>query len=95
MSPTTYYHNKKNKCWIIHATNEITSIKFYGWDEEDVIKYICENAPYDCIGDLCMGRGLVGYHANRFGKNFVGTEINKKRLAVLLDGIETGVHKYK
>jgi hypothetical protein len=94
VSPTTYYHSKKNVCWIIHATNTTETISFDGWDEEDAIKFICENVDYNCIGDLCMGRGLVGFHANKAGKSFVGTEINKKRLAVLLDGIETGKHKY-
>ena len=35
-----------------------------------------------------MGQGLVGWNAYKNGKKFVGTEINKKRLAVLVDKIE-------
>lgn len=84
---TTYYHNKNNKCWVISCSNEQAKYPFDGMDEEDVIQWICKNVDYDCIGDLCMGRGLVGYHAFLNDREFVGTEINKKRLAVLLDNI--------
>lgn len=34
-----------------------------------------------------MGRGLVGVNAYKNGKRFVGTELNHKRLAVLLERI--------
>lgn len=84
---TTYYHNKNNKCWVISCSNEQTKYPFDEMDEEDVIQWICKNVDYNCIGDLCMGRGLVGYHAFLNDRKFVGTEINKKRLAVLLDNI--------
>lgn len=30
-------------------------------------------------------RGMVGYYSNAAGKPFVGTELNKKRLAVLME----------
>ena len=36
-----------------------------------------------------MGRGLVGVNAYKNGKRFVGTELNHKRLAVLLERIVT------
>jgi len=85
-----YYNNRKNKCYIIQATNEELN-KYYenlnDIDEEKAIKWICQNHQYDCIGDLCMGRGLVGKYAYLNGKSFVGTELNKKRLAVLIDFI--------
>lgn len=87
---STYYHNKKNKCWVILATNEpILHIidNFNGLDEETIIEKICESVPFTCIGDLCMGRGLVGWNAYKNGKNFVGTELNPKRLAILVDKI--------
>lgn len=85
---TTYYHNKKNKCYIISCSNEpLRDYPFEGMDEEDVIAWICENVDFNCIGDLCMGRGLVGKHAFNNNKPFVGTELNKKRLAVLVDYI--------
>ena len=57
-------------------------------DETDIIKWICENVDYDCIGDLCMGRGTVGIWSNANGKSFVGTELNENRLAVMIHKIE-------
>lgn len=88
MNESTYYHNKKNKCWIIQGCyKENDLIEFNGIDEENVIKKICKEVNYNCIGDLCMGRGLVGFNAYKNKKKFVGTEINKKRLAILIDNI--------
>ena len=46
--------------------------------------------PYKIIGDLCMGRGLVGFYANKYNRPFVGIEFNKKRLAVLVHRINVG-----
>jgi hypothetical protein len=90
---SSYYHTKENKCYIIHCTNiyKEKNLKLDYIDEEDIIKYICENINFNCIGDLCMGRGLVGFYANMFNKKFVGTELNKKRLAVLLDRINNKI----
>lgn len=64
-------------------------------DEEDAIAWVCENEEYDCIGDLCMGRGLIGVNAYKNGKRFVGTELNHKRLAVLLERIVNMGGTYK
>lgn len=88
-----YYRNKKNHCYIIVASNDEIDPEFDkidGMDEEDVIEWLCLYAPFSCIGDLCMGKGLVGFYANKYGRKFVGTELNKKRLAVLLERITTG-----
>lgn len=88
---TTYYHKADCKCYIIQASNTSNATyPFDGMDEETVIEYICEKVPFRCIGDLCMGRGLVGFNANKNGRYFVGTELNKKRLAVLLERIKRG-----
>lgn len=35
-----------------------------------------------------MGTGLVGLNAHKNEKKFVGTELNKKRLAILLQRID-------
>lgn len=84
--PSTYYHKSGNKCWIIAASHDrLPTYPFCGMDEEDVIYWIGKNVPYECIGDPCMGRGLVGKAALAAGKPFVGTELNAKRLAVLVD----------
>ncbi len=85
-----YYGNRNNKCNIIYATrNELPEcIKTMPpMDEENVIEYLCKNLEYSCIGDLCMGQGLVAYYSNKYGKPFVGTELNFKRLAVCVERV--------
>ena len=87
----TYYHSKKNTCYVIHCTNEKENTNYpelEGKDEEDIIKWICKNHNYSCIGDLCMGTGLVAKYAFDNKKQFVGTELNKKRLALVVDYIQ-------
>lgn len=89
---STYYNKKENKCYIIHATNIFKKRRYKeveDLDEEKIIQWICENHDYTCIGDLCMGTGLVGKYAYLNKKKFVGTELNKKRLALLIDFIKT------
>ena len=85
-----FYNKKDNKCYIIHATNNFKKKQykiFEDMDEEKIIKWICENINYNCIGDFCMGKGLVGKYAYLNNKSFVGTELNKKRLTILIDFI--------
>ena len=88
-----YYNKKNNKCWIIIASNSKLSATYYeqlnGMDEEKIIKWICEHHEYNCIGDFCMGQGLVGKYAFLSNRSFVGTELNKKRLAKLVHFIKT------
>lgn len=86
---STYYHSKDKLCYVIRGSNKAKKPKLDGMDEEDIIKWVCANEDYDVIGDLCMGRGLVGLNAFRNGKRFVGTELNHKRLAVLVEAIES------
>lgn len=82
---SSYYHRKENICYVIRGARSRKKLPLDYMDEEDIIKWICENEDYTCIGDLCMGRGLVGLHAYRNGKRFVGTELNHKRLSVLIE----------
>lgn len=84
---SSYYHKKDNKCYVIQASEKKMKLPLDYMDEENIIQYICENVDYECIGDLCMGKGLVGWYSYINGKPFVGTELNKKRLAVLVDKI--------
>lgn len=87
-----YYNKPANKCNIIIASNDLIPdclVNLPFMDEEAVIEYICKNLEYNCIGDFCMGKGLVGFYSDKYGKPFVGTELNKKRLAVLLERITT------
>jgi hypothetical protein len=88
---STYYHNKDKVCYVVRGSQKFKKPKLDGMDEEDIIKWICANEGYNCIGDLCMGCGLVGLNAYLNGKKFVGTELNHKRLSVLLrEIIDTG-----
>ena len=84
---TTYYHQKDKLCYIVQGSDKRIKYDFDYMDEEDVIEWICCNIEYRCIGDLCMGRGLVGYNSYINNKRFVGTELNNKRLAVLVDNV--------
>jgi hypothetical protein len=89
---STYYRRPPNRCRVIHATRGAHPLAYphlNGLDEADIIAWICREHPYACIGDLCMGTGLVGKHAYRAGRRFVGTELNPKRLAVLVEFIAT------
>lgn len=96
LSKDSYYYGNKNlACKIIFATKSGTDIpevlqKMPLVDEEKVIEYICQNYDFNCIGDLCMGKGLVAFYANKYGKRFVGTELNVNRLAVCVERVSTG-----
>lgn len=84
-----YYFDKAKKCWILQAAND-DLIELPYLDEQYMIDHICKELDFNCIADPCMGRGLVGFYANKYGKKFVGTELNKKRLAVLVNRINKG-----
>lgn len=81
----TYY--KKHPCKILRASDHMPKMNFIGIDELDVIALICKNEEFNCIGDICMGRGNVGIQAFKNGRKFVGTELNPKRLAVMVNKI--------
>lgn len=84
---STYYHRPKNLCYIVRASRHARHPKLDGMDEEDIIRWVCENEKYKTIGDLCMGRGLVAMNAKRCGKRFVGTELNPNRLSVTIERV--------
>jgi len=94
---SSYYHKKENMCYVIRGSVKRKKLPLDYMDEEDIIAWVCEHEDYDCIGDLCMGQGLVGLHAAKNGKRFVGTELNHKRLSVLLEklGKEYKLEDYK
>ena len=87
---STYYRNPENICYVVRGSMDgRRAPKLDGLDEEDIIKWVCENEDYDCIADPCIGQGLVALYASRAGKKFVGTDINAKRLAVARKRVET------
>lgn len=92
---STYYHDRGKPCYVIRGAAKRAKMPLDSMDEEDIIAWICEHENYGCIGDLCMGRGLVGIHASKNDKRFVGTELNGKRLSVLLERLAGGGHGYR
>lgn len=92
---SSYYHSKDKMCYVIRGSNKAKKPKLDYMDEENIIEWICANEEYSCIGDLCMGRGLVGVNAHKNGKRFVGTELNHKRLSVLLEKISQSGDTYR
>lgn len=87
---SSYYHSGKNYCYVIRGSRKFRAPKLDGMDEEDIIRWICENEDYQVIADPCMGQGLVAFYSSKAGKRFVGTEMNPKRLAVARKRVEEG-----
>ena len=82
--PVTYY--RKHPTNLLRASNAApTRYDFSSMDEADCIAALAKMEEYKAIADPCIGRGLVGMAAYKSGHKFVGTELNKRRLAVLLD----------
>lgn len=92
-----YY--RKHPTNIIRGSNiGVLNYDYTGMDEAKVIAKAAKLENYIVMGDLCMGQGLVGLAAFCVGKPFVGTELNKRRLANLLKKInEAGgiIRRYK
>ena len=92
---SSYYHKAVNLCYIVRGSIKASRPRLDGKDEEDIIEWICANEKYSCIGDLCMGRGLVAVNAFKNGHKFVGTELNHKRLSVALKNLVDMGAEYK
>lgn len=80
--PVVYY--RKHPTNIIRGGQAAIAADFTGVDEALVITQVAQIEDCQIMGDLCMGQGLVGLAAHAAGKPFVGTELNPRRLAVLL-----------
>lgn len=81
----TYY--RRSPCFILRGSDSHTRRDYTGMDETDVIREMADTEDYQVAGDFVMGRGLVGLAAHDSGNRFVGTELNPRRLACLLDGL--------
>lgn len=92
---SSYYHKQKNHCYVVRGSQKARAPKLDDMDEETIIEWVCENENYNCIGDLCMGRGLVAINAAKNKKQFVGTELNHKRLSVAIERLAAMGLKYR
>jgi hypothetical protein len=92
---SSYYRKRDNICYVIRGAVKRRKLPLDYMDESAIIEWICQHEDYGCIGDLCMGRGLVGIGADQSGKQFVGTELNHKRLSVLLESLSKAGRSYE
>lgn len=95
MYNSSYYHRPDNFCYIVRGSKAAKKPRLDNMDEEDIIAWVCAHEDFTCVGDLCMGRGLVGAYANQNGKRFVGTELNHRRLSVLIERLANAGLQYQ
>lgn len=92
---SSYYHRQQNICYVVRGGPKRRKLPLDYIDEADIIAWVCENEDYDCIADICMGQGLVGIQAMKNGRRFIGTDLNGRRLSVLLEVLAKDGHKYR
>lgn len=80
--PVVYY--RKHPTNILRGGQSPIDYDFTGMDESKAIGVIGQVDARGVMADMCMGQGLVGMSAWAAGRPFVGTELNKRRLANLL-----------
>lgn len=81
---SSYYHKRKNRCYVVQGSQKRLNLHFDDMDEEEIIAAVgkCTDGS---MGDLCMGRGLVACAAAKNERRFYGTELNPRRLAVCVE----------
>jgi len=83
--PITYY--RKNPMLLLRGGEEPQHYDFTGDDDGVTPGLAMQVEEWTCVADPCMGRGLTACSAFALGKSFVGTELNKRRLAVTIDRV--------
>lgn len=81
----TYY--KKNPCWLLRGGQEELSFSYSGLDEQGTPLIAIQTERPCVVADLCTGQGLTAIAAYKEHKRFLGTEINKRRMAVAIDKV--------
>lgn len=79
----TYYGDKE--CYLLRGSNECTDIDYSDNDDEVTPFLAIENEKPKCVADFCTGRGLTALAAHEWNVRFVGTELNKRKLAVCIE----------
>lgn len=80
-----YYKKNPNK--LIRGGYITQEFDFTGYDDEKTPLLAMKNESFNCVADVCMGRGGTAIAAYSINKRFVGTELNKRRLAVAIEKI--------
>ena len=82
----TYY--KKNPCFLIRGGHlDYQEFNFENKDDTETPLLAIKAEKPKCVADLCTGQGLTAIAAYRSNVRFVGTELNKRRLAVAIDKV--------
>lgn len=83
----TYYRTKPCKLIRYSFVSDMPNhFDFTGIDDDYTPRFAMQTEPnINNVLDLCTGRGLTGRTAFDLGISFYGTELNKRRLACLLD----------
>lgn len=78
-------YNQKHQSFLLRASNDLIAHDFTGIDDlfSPEIAIRIENCQV--IGDLCTGRGLTAVSAMKHGKQFLGIELNPRRMAVTIE----------
>jgi DNA modification methylase len=91
--PITYY--RKNLCYLLRGGHKRQHYDFAGIDDIKTPQLAVEVEPTQTVADLCTGQGLTPVAAFNNDKRFVGTELNKRRLAVAIDRVNKLGGKYE
>lgn len=78
----TYY--SRHRCYLVRGGLDRTDRDWTGIDEAITPALTIRAERPACVADMCAGQGLTALAAHAEGVRFVGTELNKRRLAVLI-----------
>lgn len=78
-----YY--KKHPCHLIRGGEAPATTLFTGMDDTVTPGAAIAAEQPGTVADLCTGRGSTMLAAHTYGARFIGTELNRRRLAVAID----------
>lgn len=78
------YYNKYD-CYLIRGSNDSLDFDYTNLDDTKTPLISIKNEKPNTVADFCTGRGLTGLACLNCGVPFVGTELNKRKLAVFID----------
>jgi len=88
------YYNKF-PCYLLRGSISSINFDYTGIDDAKTPYLAIKNENPLCIADLCTGQGLTAIACYKLGQRFVGTELNKRRLAVAIDKVNKLGGKYE